>query len=267
MNKSELYSKINSQILEKLSEGVIPWKKSWKEGLPSNLISKKAYHGINFLTLSTKDFASPYYVTFYQCKQKGGSIKKGEKSSLIIYYKIIDVSDEANEHCKVPFIRYSNVFNISQTDLDILEEERPKIISCEAIINNMKNKPVIKNNISRCYYSPAEDYISIPRINDFDSTEEYYSSLFHELIHWSGHESRIKRKSLLELNNKNYSFEELIAEIGAAYLCSMCGISTKVVENQAAYINGWLKLSKENGHLFPLAAKEAQIAVDYLLTI
>lgn len=265
MKKSDLYTRINNQILEKLNEGVIPWKMSWEVGVPANFISKKAYHGINFLSLSTKDFSSPYYLTFYQCKQKGGSIKRGEKSSMIIYYKPLDIKDEVNENSRVPFIKYSNVFNIVQTNLEALPDDVPKIVSCESIIDNMLDKPVMKSNISRCYYTPAEDYISLPRAAEFYSTEEYYSTLFHELIHWTGHGSRVNRASLTDFHDENYNYEELVAEIGSAYLCSLCGISTMVVENQSAYINGWLNLSNEKEGLFPKAAKDAQKAVDYIL--
>lgn len=266
MNKSDLYTRINNQILNKLNEGVIPWKKSWNEGVPANYISKRAYHGINFLSLSTNDFASPYYLTFYQCKQRGGSIKKGEKSSMIIYYKLIELDEEENHSRSVPFIRYSNVFNLTQTDLDDLDNESPKLMGCEAIIANMKHKPIIKNNISRSYYSPIEDYISLPKISDFDTSEEYYSSLFHELIHATGHGSRVNRTSLTEFDDESYSYEELVAEIGSSYLSALCGISPQVVENQAGYIQGWMKLSGEKELLFPKAAAEAQKAVRYILS-
>jgi antirestriction protein ArdC len=130
----------------------------------------------------------------------------------------------------------------------------------------MKHKPLIKNNISRCYYSPIEDYISLPRISDFSKPEEYYSSLFHELIHWTGHGKRVNRQSLTEFDDENYSYEELVAEIGSCYLCALSGISPKVVENQTAYIQGWLKLGKENENIFPQAAKDAQRAVGYILS-
>ncbi|MCB9249389.1 MAG: DUF1738 domain-containing protein [Ignavibacteriales bacterium] len=265
MNKSELYNRINNQILEKLNEGVIPWKKSWKEGIPSNLISRKAYHGINFLSLSLRDFASPYYLTFYQCKQRGGSIKSGEKSSMVVYYKLMDIAENENDRRVIPFIRYSNVFNLTQTDLDTAALDKPVILSCESILDNMITKPIIKNNISRCYYSVSEDYISLPRITDFNTSEEYYSSLFHEVIHWTGHKNRLNRPSISEFDNEQYCYEELIAETGASFLSALCGISPSVIDNQAAYINGWIKLSKEKELLFAQAAIDAQKAVSYIL--
>ncbi len=97
MNRNELFEKINNQILEKLKEGVVPWKKSWKEGIPSNFISKRAYHGINFLSLSMKDFPSPYYLTFNQCRERGGSIIAGSKSQMIIYWKVLEYRNEERE--------------------------------------------------------------------------------------------------------------------------------------------------------------------------
>ncbi|MCB0749581.1 MAG: DUF1738 domain-containing protein [Ignavibacteriae bacterium] len=267
MNKNELFEKINNQILEKLNEGIVPWKKSWKEGIPSNFISKRAYHGINFLSLSMNDYSSPYYLTFKQCRERGGSIKAGSKSQMIVYWKVLEYRDEERDEniMRYPFLRYSNVFNLSQTDISIDVEERPILMSCESILDNMKCKPIIKNNISRCYYTPYEDYISVPKINDFDSSEEYYSSLFHELIHWTGHGSRVNRPSLSQLDDENYSFEELVAEIGSAYLCSLCGISPSVVENQTAYIKGWIKLSTEKDNVFLKAAKDAKTSVDFIL--
>lgn len=265
MNRPDFLGSITDQIIEKLNNGVLPWRKSWKSGVPSNFISKHPYNGINFLTLLLNDLPSPYYLTFLQCKEKGGMIKKGAKGYPVIYWKI-------NEYCTInaetdeminktyPFIRFSYVFNLSETNL-YNENEAPKIEECESIIAGMKIKPVIKHNISKCYYNPVEDYISIPRIEDFESREEYYSSLFHEIIHWTGHPSRLNR-STGRYGTKEYAYEELIAEIGSAYLCSLCGIANKIIDNQTSYIQGWIRLMKENPRIIMEASKEAGRAVE-----
>jgi antirestriction protein ArdC len=270
MNRNDIYNRINNQILSKLEDGVIPWRKSWKEGVPTNLISKKAYNGINFMSLCLNDFSSPYYVTFLQCKQKDGSIIRGEKSSLIVYYKLVQLEDRENHisgaRKTMPFLRYSNVFNLTQTTLELPVDKKPKIVECEQILAQMKDKPLIRHNIRRAFYSPSEDYISLPRMEDFESESEFWSTLYHEIIHATGHPKRLNRSSICEKDSDTYCYEELVAEIGASYLAALSGISQSVVENQAAYINGYLNLSKVKENLFPMAAKDAARAVDFVLS-
>lgn len=271
MNRNELFSKINTQIVDKLKEGVVPWKKSWISGVPVNFISKRPYHGVNFLSLSLMDYGSPYYLTFLQCKERGGTVLSGSKSQMVVYWKVLEYGTDNNDRIsedgikKIPFIRYSNVFNISQTSLNSEEGNKTTLLECEKILAGMKVKPVIKNNISRCYYDPVGDYISLPKVSDFKDETEYWSSLFHELIHWSGIEDRLKRIKALGYSKEEYSFEELVAEIGSSYLSALCGISPKVVDNQISYIDGWMRLSKEEENIFPRAAAEASKAVEYIL--
>jgi antirestriction protein ArdC len=125
-------------------------------------------------------------------------------------------------------------------------------------------KPVVRHNISRCYYAPAEDYISLPGIEDFDLPEEYYSSLFHELIHWTGHPRRLNRFQSID-ESDSYSFEELVAEIGSAYLCGLACVSPKILDNQAAYINGWLHKLSDDKDFFIKAAMKSQEAVNFII--
>lgn len=270
MNRVDFLSSITNTIITKLEEGVLPWRKSWKTGIPSNFISRHPYNGINFLTLMMNELPSPYYLTFLQCKEKGGLVNKGEKGFPVIYWSIKDYSsvDQESNEVKIktyPLIRFSYVFNLIQTSL-FTEAEAPKIEECESIIEKLKEKPVIKQNPSRCYYSPQEDYISLPRINDFDSKEEYYSSLFHELIHWTGHPSRLNRTSG-RFGTKEYAYEELIAEIGSAYLCSLCGISNKIIDNQTSYIQGWISLIKSEPRIIMEASKKAGRAVELFMAL
>jgi len=138
----------------------------------------------------------------------------------------------------VPYLKYSYAFNLSQTSLYNAAESNIGIITTDELISQMQNIPLIKNNYRRCSYNITDDYISLPIITDFDSTGEYYSSLFHELIHSTGHPSRLNRISIHDTKD-DYSEEELVAELGSAYLCFMCGISNEVLENQAAYLQGW----------------------------
>jgi antirestriction protein ArdC len=267
MNKQEIFENITSQIKEKLEQGTLPWRRSWKTGVPMNLLSKRPYSGINFLSLSLNDFASPYYLTFLQCKEKGGSINKGEHGSLIVYWTMKDfnVGDLPGSEVKqYPLLRYSRAFNLSQTSLYHSHSEDTLITEYSLILNNLAIQPVIKNNTRGCFYSPDEDYISIPQASDFDSTEEYFASLFHELIHWTGHPSRMSRLSV-STGGLAQALEELVAELGAVYLCGLCGIAPAVIDNGAAYIQSWLNYSNSNPLFFVDASLQAQKAVNYLL--
>jgi len=270
MKRLEIYNNITQQIKEKLKVGIIPWRKTWKSGIPQNYITKRPYRGINFLSLCLQDFPSPYYLTYLQCKDQNGQVNKGAEGNLVVYWDLRDFVDDEkpdSDKCvkKVPITRCSYVFNLSQTTLSP-DIENPNIIACEDIIAGMKDQPQIKNNIRGCFYKPGEDYISIPTIDSFDSPEEYYSSMFHELVHWTGHPKRLNRFSS-NFGDHLYSSEELVAELGSAYLCGLCGIALNVLENQAAYINSWLSLLSNDSNFLINAAVQAQRAVNYLLGV
>lgn len=264
--RKEIYAQVTEKLIEKLSQGTIPWRKSWEVGLPTNLQSKQTYNGINFINLCMNEYPSPYYVTYLQCKERGGYVKKGEKGSWVIYWELKEIPSNNDEVVKrVPFIKRSIVFNLAQTSLYYENDEERKIIQCEEVIKGMELRPNIRHNTLRAYYSQLEDYISLPPVHSFTSEAEYYSTLMHELIHWTGHTSRLNRKSSVS-NEELYSFEELIAEIGNAYLCALTGIAPKTLDNQAAYIQGWLKLSESDEDVFMKAAIEAQRAVNFIVT-
>ncbi len=195
-------------------------------------------------------------------------INKGSSGQLIVYWELKDFihsKDDSEEIDirKIPFIKYSFVFNLSQTTLYKENPGNFEIISCEELIRKFNVRPEIRNNPRACYYSINDDYISLPRIQDFEIPEEYYSSLFHEVIHWTGHASRLNRISSRSRQDK--AVEELVAEIGSAYLCGLSGIKPKVLENQASYISGWLDKLQQDESLFITAAIQAQKATNYLL--
>jgi len=257
MNRNEIFNQITEKIVAKLKEGVLPWSKSWKTGIPMNYISKRPYNGINFLSLLMNDYASPYYLTFLQCMEKRAKVLPGQKGSLVVFWSLKEVVISKEETKLVPLLRYSYVFNLTQTDLYKEEGTCMKKIDCEELLSNLNVQPVIRNNISRSYYSPTEDFISLPCIGDFSHPDEYYSTLFHELIHWTGHPSRLDRK-------EDYAFEELVAEIGSSYLSALCCLSPNSFQNQVSYIDGWLKkLGPEPPYLIQ-AAQKAQKAVEFL---
>ena len=279
-----VYEIVTNRIMELLEEGTIPWHKPWKaSGGAQNLISKKPYRGINQFLLNCSPFSSPYWLTFNQARQKGGQVKKGEKSTLVVFWKWLnavrnddDANDPENESrlTKVPLLRYYNVFNLDQVEgIDSPEEEQisnpfAPIEQAELLLQNMPNKPAIQYGGDTACYSPILDNIKLPEREVFKSPEEFYCTAFHELAHATGHSSRLGRKGITDptfFGSHDYSNEELVAEFSASMLCGVAGIEQQTIENSSAYIQGWLKALKKDKKLAIIAAGQAQRASDYVL--
>jgi antirestriction protein ArdC len=277
--RSSVYEIVTSRILEQLERGVVPWHRPWSAQLPCNLVSGKAYRGLNTFLLGSQGYASKYWLTFNQANKLGGHIRKGEKSSLVIFWhigqeKIIRTAD-GTEKKQTPFLlRYYSVFNVCQTEgiaeklgLGKSAPVVPSIEACEAIVSAMPNAPA-RCQSDRAWYQPSTDTVGMPAKELFGRSEEYYSTLFHELTHSTGHSSRIGREGIEQLNtfgSESYSKEELVAEMGAAMLCGVTGIAPAVIENTAAYLKNWLERLKADSRLLVSAASAAQKAADYIL--
>lgn len=281
----KVYDIVNQKIMELLQLGTVPWRKTWhsESNYPKNLVSKKEYRGINVFMLACKEYSSPYWLTFKQCQDKGGKVRKGEKSTPVIFWKWVDrkgadgTDQEETKNGKVPLLRYYNVFNVEQVE-GITAPPSPEVTinpftpieRADQIIAGMRLRPDIRHGGNQPSYSPVLDYVKCPVPESFESSEEYYSTLFHELIHATGHASRVGRKGILEpsyFGSHAYSKEELVAEMGAAFLCGVAGIENRIIENSAAYIAGWLKALKNDKTLLVHAAAQAQHASDYILNV
>ena len=277
-----IFEQVTARIMELLETGTVPWKKPWSSaGGARNLVSKKPYRGINQFLLNCSPYSSPYWLTFNQARQKGGSVNKGEKSTPVVFWKWLDrkaVPDEDDNSAssKIPLLRYYNVFNLDQIDgITAPVEEQPvnpfsPIEQAELIIRNMPQRPYILYGGDRACYSPMLDSVKLPNREAFKSPEEYYSTAFHELAHSSGHSSRLSRKGVVEpssFGSHDYSQEELVAEFGASMLCGFAGIEHQTIENSAAYIQGWLKVLKNDQKLAIMAAGQAQRAADFILNV
>jgi len=269
-----IYEIINNRIISLLEEGEIPWRKPWVSGEPVNFITKKPYRGINPFILISSGFSCPYWVSFRQAKGKGGSIKKGEKGFPVVFWKWIEIEDPDSGKKRVPFLRYYTVFNLEQTEGIEIPKSQTRdfhpIEKAEKVISEMPSAPVIEHNQPQAYYQPSDDVVNMPKSNLFESDEEYYSTLFHELAHSTGHESRLNRDEISKISpfgSHNYSKEELVAEMGSAFLCGHCGIEPAVIENQAAYIQSWLKKLRNHKKWLVYAAARAQRAADFILGI
>jgi len=288
-NSNNVYSIVTEKIIDLLEKGVVPWKKPWKggkAGMPKNLVSKKAYRGVNIFLLSVYEylsgFDSPWWLTYKQAKDLGGYVRKGQTGALVVFYKPWEkeTTDDTGKIITetIPVLRYYKVFNSCQCEsieypgkADPSDDlEFSPIAQCETIVSGMPNPPEIQHSDQRrAYYSPLSDMVHIPNQRHFSSIPEYYSTLFHELTHSTKHESRLNRKDsdekkIAAFGSAEYSKEELIAEMGAAFLCGLCDIETAIIENSAAYIQGWLKRLRDDKKLVVQAAAQAQKAADYI---
>lgn len=279
----DIYQNVTDQIIAMLEKGVIPWSSPilgrHKTGLPKNLESGKDYRGINSFLLAftawANGYESSYWLTFNQAKQKKGSIRKGEQSSLVIFWKQYEVTDEeTGEPKKVPVLRYYRVFNVAQCDGIAAPDaaaftpiDFSPIDAAEAIVSGYANAPAIEHGGSRAFYRPATDTVRLPEPTRFANCEEYYGTLFHELAHSTGHSKRLDRgldSDPQPFGSPDYGKEELIAEMAAAFLSTHAGIEPVIVENQASYIGGWLKQLRQDKKLVIAAAGAAQKASDWI---
>jgi len=279
MGKS-IYQIVNEKIVEQLRKGVIPWRMPWKQaGVPSNFISKKAYRGINVFLLACQGYTSPYWLSFKQCQAKGGQVRKGEKATLVIYWKILEkkeagrAGDGATVVKKIPLLRYYQVFNVEQCEgltvpaVDEGKLEFEPIGLAEAVADGYLDKPELQSKENQAYYAPSLDIVNMPKKENFKSVSGYYASLFHELVHSTGHVDRLAREGVAQsagFGSERYSKEELVAEFGASFLCGLCGIESEL-ENSASYISGWMQKIAENEKWLVTSATQAQKAVEYML--
>ena len=275
-----VYEIITSKIIEKLEQGIIPWRKPWnaQTGYPRNLITGKEYRGVNVFLLASQGYESPFWLTFRQAQEKGGSVRKGERSTPIVFWNFVErTNPESGKMEEVPFLRYYSVFNSAQIDgiqvppqPEASEHEFSSIEAAQAIIDNMPNKPRIKYSMKQACYFPALDEINMPSPEKFEAAEEFYCTLFHELTHATGHESRLNRRNSAErrsFGDEEYSKEELTAEMGASFLSAFAGIEHKTLDNSIAYIQGWLKALRNDKKLVITAAASAQKAADFILNL
>ena len=284
LTNADVYDRVTAQILAQLDKGAVPWRKPWSTGkyqAPMNVISKKPYRGFNVLTTYTTTvsggFESPFFVSFKQALDLGGNVKKGERSTSIMYWRMRKVKDkETGEEKTIPMAKYSSVFNIGQCENIDLSKipavEDPKtydhdsIAEASGILEDWQDCPPIKHGGDRAFYSPSEDRIQMPQKRRFVTAENYYHTLFHEAIHSTGHESRLNREELKKgsFGNEPYSIEELTAEAGACLLSARSGIQFEV-ENSASYINSWRKKLGDDPKIVVQAFSRAQRAVDLIM--
>ena len=270
----DIYATITERIIDALEAGVIPWHKPWTGGNCGciSYSTGKPYSLLNHLLLGG---ISGEYITYRQAVQAGGHVRKGEKSKLVVFWKPFEtVDDETGEVEQHFYLRYYNVFHLSQCEgvsprwavsvapVSNLQPDE----AAEAIIKDYVNRSGVRLTVTsseRAYYRPSTDEVVVPELSQYQKQEEFYSTLFHELTHSTGHPCRLNRiTGTAAFGDNEYSREELVAELGAAYLVNHCGLeSESSFRNSAGYIQGWLKALKNDKRLIVSAAGAAERAV------
>lgn len=284
--REETYKKITDAILKALEKGTVPWLKTWTGGVsPSNAITKKPYRGINRILLSCAPYTIPYYATINQITKLGGTVSKDELPWEIVFwqFKVIEETDPKTGKIrkrKIGWMKLYSVYNLEQADGIDMSKFEEKLNNVDNVFDGQAKKVsdtyLKKYNIKlshgggRAFYSPPQDSIRMPALKSFTSGDEYASTLFHEEVHSTGAVVRLKREGVAKghsFGDHDYSFEELIAEMGASFLSSLTGISNEsMLYNSASYIDGWRKKISDDPSIVVDASGQAQKAVDFIIS-
>lgn len=279
-NRVDVYEQVTQRVIDLLDAGTVPWHKPWNatSGMPRSMSTGKTYRGVNVFLLAVTEAAEGYpsswWGTYRQIQEMGGQVRKGERATSVVFWKLLEKVDDGNA-LQIPFLRSFSVFNAGQAD-GLLETytttsttgtEWAPLGRCEQVAAGYRG-PVVRHGGDRACYSPRADVVSMPERTAFENAEGYYSTLFHELTHSTGHASRLARPDLLEFHafgDQSYSREELVAEMGAAMLAGIVGIEQATVPASAAYVASWLRVLKGDKKLIVQAAAQAQKAADLIL--
>ena len=284
--RGDVYSRVTDRIIEQLSQGVRPWLKPWNAEHAAGRITRplrhngEPYHGINILMLwdaaETHGFGCPLWLTFRQAKELGGHVKKGEKSSPVVYassFKKAEESDDGQEvQREVHFLKEYRVFNAEQCEglperfsetVQPLNNDIEPIAAAKQFVQHT-GADVREGGNSACYVN-GEDFIRMPRLETFRDAESHAATWAHELCHWTKHPSRLDRDfGRKKFGDEGYSREELVAELGSAFLCADLNITPELRDDHASYIDHWLQILKGDKRAIFSAASFASKAVDYL---
>jgi antirestriction protein ArdC len=277
--KQDMYQEVTNKVIEMMethgADWVNPFARKGRSLSPFNVTSKKAYKGINTLLLGWSQYASPVWGTYKQWNEKGCQVRKGQKATGIVFWQFIEKTDEDGRKQKIPFMRSYSVFNAEQVDGFTIgqQEEQNDVEDIQTAEHFFSQIPAnIKHSQEgKAFYSPFGDYVHMPQKSLFEATptstatECYYSTLAHELTHWTGAKHRLDRLTGDAFGSEGYAREELVAEVGAALLCAHLQISATPRPDHAKYINGWIRRLSDNKREFVSAASAAAKAVDFLL--
>lgn len=274
MSNADVYDRITAKVIAALDEGTAPWHKPWATSIPRSMSTGKPYRGVNVFLLD-----GGYWGTYKKITELGGQVRKGEKSSLAVFWKFIEKADpQTGKVDKIPFLRTFNVFHATQADWaegmpakfqprTDGASEADRIMAAEQMVAGYikgDNGPTLNHGGDRACYSPTLDAVTMPELTAFDDADHYYSTMFHELGHSTGHASRLNREGITNLDmfgSHQYAREELVAEMTAAMATALVGIDS-TIETSAAYIAHWRDKIAQDNRLVVKAAGEAQKALD-----
>ena len=269
--KSDIYTTITDKIIAALESGTAPWVKPWASlGAPRNAITGREYSGINTVLLAMTEFSSNQWLTYNQAAAVGGNVKKGEKGTTVVFFKPITIKDKTiteNDDKIIPLLKTFTVFNTQQIDglpekfTQITQPQISGFTGNEAA-ENLLAQATIKHGSNRACFIPTLDEIHLPTKTEFKSVQDYYATALHELTHWTGHKSRLARDFSGRFGDAAYAFEELVAELGAAFLCARSGVNGQLQHD--SYIASWLKVLKSDKKAIFTAAAAARRAAEFL---
>ncbi|MDX5481242.1 MAG: ssDNA-binding domain-containing protein [Hymenobacteraceae bacterium] len=290
---NHLAEQVTNEIIAQLQQGKAIWQRPWScYGLPRNYVSGRHYEGFNAFYLhhvtEKHGFTAPYFLTFRQARELGGHVRKGQKGTPIVYWKVYEDTPrkaageqravKEKKRCEKRFVPFLwTVFNIDQVEgIDFRLPPFPErtdlqlIDACQRVVDNYPSpRPRILHGGTQAWYAPALDTVQVPELKRFTSPEAYHATLFHELIHSTGHPSRLNRFTEAEkasrFGDEAYSKEELVAEMGASFLCAFTGIREAVFQNTVAYLQGWVSRLREDHTLVIYAGTKAFKAASYVL--
>ena len=271
-NKVDIYTEVTNRVIERLEKGFAPWLKPWHttNTLDKNIKTGNEYNGINRIILGMSGFDSNIWGSFKQWKDLGANVKLHEKGTCIVFYKPVSgvkVTSEGDEIIYNSVFTTSYIFNAEQVEgIEIkfrIVEDKP--FSNNAMVDTMVTNTGahIKHGGNSAYFSPSEDYINMPIKSDFFDEANYYATLLHELTHWSGHKHRLDRTKGKRFGDTQYAFEELIAELGSAFLCEKYAVKGDI--RHEGYIQSWLKALKNDNKMIFKASAYAQKSTDYIV--
>lgn len=286
----DAYRVITDQVVAMLEAGTAPWHKPWRTasgvaGLPLSLSTGKPYRGVNAFLLqmatAAQGYGSPWWATYDKIQERGGQVRRGEKSTLIVFWKQYATEGENGEPDRMAFVlRAYRVFNLDQAngvpgsspaEGPATDSDFDPIQACEAAIAGyVATGPRVVYGGNHATYTPATDVIHLPDREAFTSPEHYYGTKFHELTHSTGHRDRLARPDLLTFHHfgdPSYSREELVAEMGAAFLAGVTGIDAVTLSSSADYLASWVRVLKGDSRLVVRAAAQAQKAADLILGV
>jgi antirestriction protein ArdC len=279
--KRDLYTEVSARIVAELERGAAPWVKPWSAtagmNTPCNAATNRPYSGCNVVLLwmaRAAGYRTPRFLTFKQALELGGHVRKGEHGTRVYFVKQLAVrdkdSDDESATRVIPMLREYTVFNVDQCEnlparvvtLGNTKPRNPDQRDATADVFLACSGATIREGSGEAYYRPSDDFISLPRFQDFKSAAHFYGTAFHELGHWTGHEARLNRDLRLRFGDRAYAAEELVAELCAAFLCAEFSIDGDM--RHAGYIQSWIGLLKHDCRAFFTACSKAQAAADYL---